>query len=331
MNNIYSNSHNFMSRDTRIDFYKGLLMWGVVWGHTITALLCNDPNHNKIHSLFRLYDMPFFMLISGFFLSLSVNKYKLKFLLLNKITTILFPTIMWSLISSKLTSISGYYFLWAVFLSSYICILVHKLITSSSIKLAIFLIVILCLHLQPYRIWNMPFLFPYFVLGFYGKLVYSKYRMYVLPLFVLGFCFWDTSYSVWNAGCYLFSKENILMIILFRTFMAILGILLAKRVMDVIYNTVSIENTRFYRLMVNSGRETLAIYILQAIIVENFLGRVCSFFVSRFGFNIFNISETVLGYVYAPIISIIVILLLFRLIEWMKNNPYLKNLFGFKI
>lgn len=320
-----------MSRDSRFDFYKGFLMLGVLWGHTITALLCNEPNHNQIHSLFRIYDMPFFMLISGYFLSISISRYNLKSLLLNKTTQILVPTILWSLINSKFTSISGYYFLWAIFLSSCICILITKKIQSSSLRLTIFLFIIIVLHLQPYSIHNMPFLFPYFVIGFYSKLVFKKCNLLIILLFVLGFSFWNSSYSVWSSGCYLFAGNNIGIIISFRTIMAILGIILAKRIMDLLYNTTSVEKSWFYKLMINSGKETLAIYILQAILIEGILRKICLLLYHKLNFNIFNINEGVLGYFYAPVISIITLYSLLKLISLIKKNQCLKNLFGFKI
>lgn len=319
-----------MTRDSKFDFYKGFLMLGVIWGHTITALLCNEPNNNNIHSFFRIYDMPLFMLISGYFLSLSINKYDFKLLLLNKTTTILVPTILWSLITSKFTLISGYYFLWAVYLSSCICIIVYKTIHSKSLRFIIFSLLILILHLQPYSIHNMPFLFPYFILGFYGKLIFRNCNLFIIFVFVLGFCFWNSSYSVWNSGCYLLAGNNIGFIILFRTFMAILGIILAKRIMDLLYNTISIEYTWFYNLMIKTGKETLAIYILQAILIERILRKICLLLQYKLNFNVFNIDENILGYFYAPVISIITLYCLLKLISLIKRNKHLKYLFGFK-
>ena len=54
-----------MERNSSVDYYNGMLMWWVVWGHTITCLLQNAPSEVGIHPIFRKYDMPFFMLISG--------------------------------------------------------------------------------------------------------------------------------------------------------------------------------------------------------------------------------------------------------------------------
>lgn len=56
-----------MPRDARFDFYKGMFIWGVVWGLAITALLNGQINDVGKHPIMRTYDMPGFMAISGFF------------------------------------------------------------------------------------------------------------------------------------------------------------------------------------------------------------------------------------------------------------------------
>lgn len=81
-------------RDSKIDFYKGMLMVGVIWGHTINAYHLSDYTC-WIHLFFRTYDMPFFMLLSGVFLAVSIQKYDLKKLLLNKLTTLFVPLAVW--------------------------------------------------------------------------------------------------------------------------------------------------------------------------------------------------------------------------------------------
>lgn len=162
-----------MARNEIFDFYKALLMFGVVWGHTIThfgggGISCN------VTWLLRLYDMPFFMLISGYFLRRSMQKYNYRHLLLSKVTTILFPTVLWSLIISRGTSILGYYFLYAVFLSSVIIVLVEEFANKTVIKYLLYFLLISLLYLIDYKPFNLCYLFPFFCLALkltYGKLI----------------------------------------------------------------------------------------------------------------------------------------------------------------
>lgn len=67
-------------RDKRIDFAKGMLMFCVIYGHMINALLSGTP-HSPIwlHVFVRTFDMPFFMILSGYFLKRSLEKKKAPF------------------------------------------------------------------------------------------------------------------------------------------------------------------------------------------------------------------------------------------------------------
>ena len=58
-------------RNAKYDFYRGLLMLGVVWGHTITALRYGIGGSSGLLHFFRTYDMPMFAFISGYFLNKS--------------------------------------------------------------------------------------------------------------------------------------------------------------------------------------------------------------------------------------------------------------------
>lgn len=112
--------------------------------------------------------MPFFMLLSGYFLSFSIKKHGILTNITNKLTTILFPTILWSLISSLGRSIHGFYFLYAVFWSSIItlfCSLFPKAIRF--ILYALFVIGFHCINAK----WsNLSYVFSYFIIRIYHQL-----------------------------------------------------------------------------------------------------------------------------------------------------------------
>lgn len=126
------------NRNQKVDFYKGLLMWGVIWGHTITALANNTLNEGIfIHSFFRLYDMPFFMILSGYFLYKSLEKNNsFKNILQDKITQLLVPILLWNwIIHFPYPSTKSFYFLWAVFISSILTITVHTITKRLKLRL----------------------------------------------------------------------------------------------------------------------------------------------------------------------------------------------------
>ena len=323
-------------RDNRVDFYKGMLMWGVIWGHTITCLLQGAPNEVGIHPIFRTYDMPFFMLISGYFFSFSMKKYSFMDLIKNKITTIALPTILWTFISSKFSSIfSGYYFLWAVFLSSVVLCTINKIIPNKRWQIPIHILIILVFHFQPYPLVNMPYLFPYFVLGYYGyEWMYNlKIRpLYILPFFIGGLCFWRIDFNIWNAGAD-FSGGGIFLLYatLFRTFIALSGIVIAKWLFDILYRELSENHSLLCRFIVDCGKETLALYILHVIVLSWIVRKLVSLMTGILDYNIFEINHLLLGYFIAPLLSLGIMMLMMWGIKWSKKNRYTDKLFGFKI
>ena len=230
-----------MNRDVRIDTYKGLLMWGVVWGHCINCLKLDDPISVWIHSFFRTYDMPFFMLLSGFFLAVSIVRYDWKQLLCNKLTTILVPTIIWSLVISRLSSVFGYYFLWAVFVSSVVVILVEQ-IKQRSIRFTLYGLLIAGLHCfdAPF---NLAYLFPPFLAGYYGFALNRKEKggllAVILLIFVLCLCYWRGAYTIWNAGANVAEGGlRVLGLTFYRDVMAAVGIVVMVRVFDMLHETL---------------------------------------------------------------------------------------------
>ncbi len=325
-----------MIRDDKIDFYKGMLMWGVVWGHTITCLLQDALNEVGIHPIFRTYDMPFFMLISGYFLSFSMKKYSFANLIKNKVTTIALPTIFWILLSSKFSRIyPGYYFLWAVFFSSVIMCLINKILTHKILQIMIYALIVIILHCQPYSLENLPYLFPYFVLGYYGYewLLNSKVKpLYVLPIYILGLCFWRTDYNIWNAGADLIGGgTSLIYAILFRTFIAITGIVVAKGVFDLLYTYLIEKHPSVYFFFINCGKETLALYILHPIILGKFIEKIVINISQHYGHNILTDNHLLLGYVISPLLSCAIMFLMLPFLNWCHRHRYTNILFGFKL
>ena len=163
-------------RDNRFDYYKGVLMIGVVWGHVITNMLCGQHNEINIHWIFRLYDMPFFMLISGFFLQKSLQKYTLKQILIDKATTIAVPSIIFSFLISRFKGIDSFYFLSAVYVSSIIVALFHHIFISRKVRVFSFVVVCVILHFIDFNYANLSYLLPFFIFGYYGG-VFCRERL----------------------------------------------------------------------------------------------------------------------------------------------------------
>lgn len=73
MINIRNKSN--ISRNEDIDFYKGILMWGVIYGHMIKGINVSfNFDSDFLYAFIRIFDMPFFMILSGYFLNKSIKK-----------------------------------------------------------------------------------------------------------------------------------------------------------------------------------------------------------------------------------------------------------------
>lgn len=160
-----------MNRNEKFDFYKGILMFGVIWGHTITNLLCGSQNNIDIHWIMRTYDMPLFMVISGYFMSFTLSRKSLYQAIKDKVTMILLPTLIWGLIITYGKSVGPLYFLWAIFYSSLIMAILCKVVKSNVLRSIICVIIVISLNFAPFTWSNMSYLFPFFALGyFYNEL-----------------------------------------------------------------------------------------------------------------------------------------------------------------
>jgi len=321
-------------RDETVDFIKGCLILGVIWGHTITALsLDHFESSVWIHSFFRVYDMPLFMILSGFFLKTSAERYTTKTLLLNRVGMILIPIVFWNLVRGTL-NMKSLYFLWAVFSSSMICGLGHFIgkKTSRYFELGIYLCVIVSFHL--FRLpWNMFYLFPFFCVGYYMKdmrfRVSTKQFVALLMLLSVGMCFWKSDYTPWRCnGIAWRSDINALWIYGYRFCIAIIASYIMVNMFRIICHHTP---TRVTQLVLKAGRETLALYVLQFLVIETLLHRLMTIVDTSWYACNPDAVHNLIGYLFAPVISVVTIVSLLKVVEAMKNWKWTKWTFGIKL
>ena len=324
-------------RNHRLDFYKGLLIWGVIWGHSITAMLNGDVNDIGIHRIFRTYDMPFFMMISGFLFSFSTKKYGFGKLLLNKMTTLAFPTVLWSLLFfHRQSPIGSYYFVWAVFWSSCVVGAINSLTNNRILQVTSFVLLTIGLHFLPFSpisLYNLAYLFPYFIIGFYAWPLLEKarkYALFIVPIYAIAFCFWKTHYSIWYIGANVLYGGDIFMALFLRSVIALSGIATASIGFDMLYGFLLENRPKVAKWIEAFGQETLGIYILQAFVVFRILAYTVQIAERHLGFNYLAYNHRLLGYVIAPLVSFAVMAVCFLFVRFCKSKKYLKFLFGFK-
>lgn len=325
-------------RDGKLDFYKAFLIWSVVLGHCMNALW---QTGNFMHLALRTFDLPMFMYISGFLLKGSIKRYECFQLILNKITNIIAPAIIWIFISYLFGDKHMYYFLWSVFFSSVIVCLIARISSElhrcysfkivSLFELTLIVLIALCMHFIPVNIVNISYLFPFFAIGYFSKNVSQvdwKWGCVSLALFIYLIVFvWTPHYTIWNTGGYILRDTTFMLKVVFlRLFIGMLGIYAVCFLLGALYNMF--KNDKAMKFIQNVGKETLSIYLMQHVVVEIFLVR----FVRNMNIydNLQN-HQIVIGYLVTPLISIILLLLMYGLVTMLKESKYTKWLFGFKV
>ena len=333
----------FMSvRDSTVDFAKGMLMWCVVYGHSVDAL-CGGMPHSPVwlHSFVRTFDLPFFMVISGYFLKRSFERKSLRSVVLDRLTMLLAPIVVWTLLRGQFNVFSGmYYFLWAVLASSMICVAARCIVSfcnsriSKAVELSLLVVAILSLYMVKIP-WNMFYLFPFFVVGYYlNNLRFElsgKWIFLTFLVFSIGLCFWSPAYTPWHMGALAWKTNSwACLVYAYRTILALAGIIVMSHVFRIIMS--HLEEAPFVRhTLIGGGAETLAIYILQAIVVERLVRRTCKIVFDQFDISLSSAYVNLVGYIMAPIISFFVLWLLLAIILKIKMMPIGKYLFGFKL
>lgn len=314
-------------------------MFSVVWGHTINILLNGQNCDCNISGFLRTFDMPMFMFLSGFFLKFSIIKYDLKTLLLNKTSYILFPAVFWSLLVSVGHKPYTLYFLWAVYLST-VCVILVETLSHRYLKPILYIGLILMLHVVNMDFVNMSYLFPFFLIGYYWKsLETNKLTWLAIFIYVFFICFWNTNYTIWKAGAYVMENPSrMTKVVILRFFIGFAGIFAMKLLFDIVYSYLKPlmfdSQSRYSRVggvILEIGRETLGLYIFQAIATYGILKIIVKWLVKQVSYNPFLWNERLLIYVIAPLLSVIILLISLYLIDLLKRNRYTRILLGFKI
>jgi len=108
------------------------------------------------------------------------------------------------------------------------------------------------------------------------------------------------------------------------------GVFVMAKVFDVIRDLLG-DDSVAVRSVVLIGRETLAIYILQSILVERIIRRGCSIVWAYLNSMPTQCIVNLVGYVVAPFVSFVFIVFIASLVRKIKDYRFLKYAFRFKV
>lgn len=330
-----------------IDALKGFAIFCVLWGHSLQHLR-NGYNFfdNQMFEFIYSFHMPLFFLISGFFFRSSI-KMNLKDFLLKKSVQLVLPCVVWALIyyinsfstailnqdkpflsnwlielKNVLNPINWIWFLKELFISYFIIFVLLKLLKKEwlafLVSISFVLIAPLC---NKQRV-----LLPLFWLGIYMKDNYqflSKYAKQILIIsgifFAICLLFWNGNYTMYVIGfpkllniktlSFDFSNMDIS---LFRLFIGICGSLFWFTLFETKY-----KKNIFFDYLSKIGANTLAIYVLQRLILEEWINRIIDF--PKMNIWAYNLIVT-------PMISLVILIICNFLIKIVKKNRYVELL-----
>lgn len=120
-------------------------------------------------------------------------------------------------------------------------------------------------------------------------------------------------------------------IFIFRFVIGIVGCLAMISVFNMLYLFFSSQNNICKKFILQCGRETLAIYILQHIVLFSICERLVHALYNLLGYNLFATNKLLTGYIIAPALSLTLIALFLLILRFLKRNQYTRFIFGFKI
>ncbi len=321
-----------------IDSLKGLAILFVVWGHSIQYLRDgSDFFHNPIIEFLYSFHLPLFFMISGFFFNSSI-KLNFKEFLYKKSIQLLLPCLIWAILFESIHLIQSdridwiqsiktivfptmwpIWFLKELFLSYILVYLSYKISSKKLIAFTMCLVFVLIAPKCNYQ----RFLLPMFLAGillndFYQYFVnHLKFTLFLSGfVFLVCLLFWDGNFTIYetefpeiiNIRTFSFDFANI-DISLFRLITGLYGSIFWFLLFMKTYN-----NNTIYSLLSKIGIQTLSIYILQVIILENIVNRILNF--PAVNLWIYNLIIT-------PFITLLIIILCIGISRIISKNKYL--------
>ena len=325
-----------------IDALKGFAIFCVIWGHSLQYLKNGyDFFHNPMFEFIYSFHMPIFFMISGFFFRSSL-KLNFREFLYKKGVQLILPCLVWTTATyiarlsiaivtrgdflndwfmeliHKFSPNNWLWFLRELFISYFIVYVFLKLLKRDWLACLLSIVFVL---ITPYFGIQRVFL-PMFWVGIYLKDNYqsiSKYAKQILIILgiIFSIClfFWDGNYTMYATKFEELLKIQPLRfnftnidISVFRFFIGLCSSLFWFMLFNVIY-----KNNNFFIYLGKIGISTLAIYLLQKLILESFIGSIIDF--PDMNIWIYDLIVT-------PLISLVVLGICMGIIKITQKNKY---------
>lgn len=292
-------------RNSTADFIKGILILCVLYGHSVTMV--NSLRQvawvdSPVNVFVTAFEMPLFILISGYFLAYSLKKKEYGKVMWKRIVSIALPLMVWAGIPATvrfiLVTVKGGFSVTNLMKIPYACVFPDKLWFLAAYLICSILVIgvewlaecskkksvqiavrgvlytglLVILQFIPYSISSAQFMFVFFLLGF----LLSKYEwlknkgvciaVYILAgLFVLLYPFYKPEYSFYLLP-YIQNIRRDVPIFVYRIVLSICGCCVIYGISRLVCRIA--PDRKPVTVIARLGQKTMELYILSMYIQE---------------------------------------------------------------
>ena len=353
MNGVIRLNKGTKVRIKAFDVLKLYAIFLVLWGHCIQHFLSSNHYDEPVYRIIYSFHMPLFMMISGYFSLSSMSIPPIAFLK-KKFVQLILPTLSWGIVlgfiaflinthfltqstSPWLTRINGtiggiisgfygpypFWFLKTCFICYLLAYFGSHLRLNKYLWMCITLIIS---QFIPHFV-SVEVMYPCFIIGmelkdnqkFYCQI--CRRYLWLGGLFLSMLCFWDQFFWGYDGILksifinYLHTNNHLLFVLVTKIYKLTIGVVGSLAFIGLFCSKIPQEKTnKLLSICGNWGQYTLGIYILQCIILENFMGKYIV--LDDLNFYLFN-------FVIAPFLSFVVLVFFIYIIKSMSKSSKL--------
>lgn len=292
------------------DILKGIGIVLVVYGHCIQygnggEFLSGERFfEDSIFQFIYSFHMPLFMFVSGYLFHFSLQRHDARGLIASRLRSLVVPALTYAALAfvmsrywlraSSIVDIIKYplmhmWFLWSVFYSSIVVLVVHKW---GSDKFAIHAVLMMLTFVTPdgLNLGLYKWTYFYFVAGYYlnrniGS--FERRKNLLLPaflcvavLFIAMFQFYDRNIFIYTTVMRIYNRDSALAQLYYDIFRIVIGFLGTFLVclLVILLKGLFAKAAGTTRLITTLGRNSLGIYFFQSILIGSLLPRLTKSF-----------------------------------------------------
>ena len=341
-----------VKRNEYLDIVKYFTIFCVIWGHVVQqTCMLDNPNYDYVYRFIYAFHMPLFMGICGYFFAKSVNKIgvvkyinnKLKYRMLGLVVpmlsfgTLKFPFLCEFDIKTYLDSIHGIWFLGDLAINTIVLLVLIRWCKGRFWEDIKYLLLGLPFASIPKLGYGGmgTFMYLFFLIGYCLASYYKEYRDLMrhwrvfLIVFVASFILFDI--MPYEPSGIIKDFHNPFRMFVVFCLKFIMGVTGSYLVLFIIYKIMPmIKNNVLNKRVIERGKYTLDIYLLNIIILELIGGKLYRYYITIYDFNLFYAYGLLFEVVSTFIVSCLIMEFIIFVSKWINKNKYMAKILFYR-